>query len=482
MNRALYIATLLTILACGPRVAGQSFSSVTKYNNCTGDKTLIRKNQTSYTVTCYHDEHNCSSFIVESQIRRKFATTSYSNNGQTPLAPQTGYIVRDMELLDGVCWFCGEKWVETGQMLYTLEGLAYPEVLHYGFIGRFNMADVIAGNGNYETMVISGTEVLTALAVYVSGVTAIGGAIDHPYSSCVVELQETSFPGSYLVTTEVSSNSEEVFMDVTCAGGKVITLSRFNNPANSSYYNYRFGLRYGTPSSFTYTANTLYCYNTSLLFSIPDAGKFYNLSPIFLCKTNNGKGVVVSHLGEGSANTNIYSGHLMLYHIGSEGATSVEVKNNYDMDVYSEIKEITFNVPFNTYSKMAILLDGNTLRFPLWASNYNYDTVMYTNDYNLASMVYYYAQSGLFDISGVGYDSTNKIVRLYQNVNSDWPTWNSMTCMQTKWGQFSGNLKNNCLETINQNMNIITAKGVTFSSFPFTSSWVTTQQTCVDGN
>lgn len=327
------VAAFVALFAYSPWATGQTFSSITRLTNCSGDRTIVRSNQLLQTVTCYHDSHNCSSFIVSGNPSKKFATSTYTVPSGTIPYPVSneGYIVKDMEILDGVCWFCGEKWNETGNMLYTLEGLSYPEILHDGFVGRFNLADVLSGSGNFEIMTIPNTTELTHLAVYQGGITAIGESKEYPFYSCVVELQETSFPSSYLVTKTNPACSMEVFMDVTHAGNKVVTLSRYNaTPTDSSYYKYRFGLRYGTPSYYGYTANTLYNYKTNKVFLPADIGRFYGLTPIFLTHTNNGNGVVVSYLGGGVEGVDFYCGRLLMAHIASIGASTVDTKINLD--------------------------------------------------------------------------------------------------------------------------------------------------------
>lgn len=333
MKNMFRVAAFVALFAYSPWATGQTFSSITRLTNCSGDRTIVRSNQLLQTVTCYHDSHNCSSFIVSGNPSKKFATSTYIVPSGTIPYPVSneGYIVKDMEILDGVCWFCGEKWNETGNMLYTLEGLSYPEILHDGFVGRFNLADVLSGSGNFEIMTIPNTTELTHLAVYQGGITAIGESKEYPYNSCVVELQETSFPTTYLVTKTNPACSLEVFMDVTHAGNKVVTLSRYNaTPTDSSYYKYCFGLRYGTPSYYGYTANTLYNYKTNKVFLPANLGRFYGLTPIFLTHTNNGNGVVVSYLGGGVEGVDFYCGRLLMAHIASIGASTVDTKISLD--------------------------------------------------------------------------------------------------------------------------------------------------------
>lgn len=483
MKRMLSKTIFFAMLVCGPSVSGQSFSSMEKLLNCTGAESFLRKNNTMYTVICYHDNHNCSSFVVEGlPSNKKFATSTYASEPSQNLN-NYGYIVKDMELLDGVCWFCGEKWAETGRMLYTLEGLAYPEVTHYGFIGRFNMADVTSGSGNFEIMIIPGTGTMTHLAVYTGGVTAIGQILDFPYTSYVVELQETSFPGGYIVGKYASTREDEVFMDVARAGGKVVTLSRFNDPIDNAFYSFSFGLRYGTATNYANTANTLYQYKTNKIFFPANIGQFYGLTPIFLTYSNIGNGVVVSYLGGGDPSNHYYSGHLLMANIPSEGANTVNCRINYDMDRYSQIKEVHFNNNHLQGSRMAILVEDNsgnsTFRFPRWDTS-NRDTILYTNNANLESFTYYYSGND-FSILGTGNNTSNNIISLWQDIDVNWPLWNELICMQYKRGHFSGDPGYDCVTALDDGLVTIYCKGLFFSAIPFMASNVWYQSICTDG-
>lgn len=476
------------LFVCCPWARGQVFSSETRLSNCTGSKTIVRQNQIGQRVICYHDSHDCSTFVVEGTSKKKFATSVY----QSPSAPTPtpisnhGYLVRDMEILDGICWFCGEKWESTGEYLYTPGGLAYPEVTHDGFVGRFNINDVLSGNGNCQIMLIPSTSVLTNLAVYTGGVTAIAEKEYSPYPTNVVELQETASPGAYLVRKCSSQFSKEIFMDVAWAGGKVVTLSRYTPESawDSTYHKYCFGLRYGTPSNYVGSASVLYNYWTNKVFFPADIGRFSGITPIFLTHTNNGNGVVVSYLGN---KPGFFQGRLLMTHIPSIGASTVETRINFDSDnvpKYSEIKEVHFNLPSHPYSKMAVLvkdiIGNSTFRFPWW-DTYNHDTIQYSNSFDIESFVYYYSGMNSFSLLGVGQNSANKITKLWQHANSDWPTWNTMNCANTSTGFFHGDPGYDCVDVLNTGLNVESIDVFSFSAISVTLTTPFYFQTCSDG-
>lgn len=345
MKRKTTLAMLLFLLACGPWAAGQNFSSTTRMSNCTGSQSIVRQNQIGQTVICYHDSHNISSFVVEWSDKKKFATSVYQTSTGPTLNPITnkGYRVLDMEILDDMCWFCGDRWEETGEWILTPGGQAYKEVTHKGFVGRFSISGVLAGNGNFSIMEIFEVPPLTNLAVYASGATAlVGGEANFP--SYVVEIQETPLPSVYQVKLIKSEDPNEVFMDVAWAGGKVVTLSRFRPTSitDSAKYKYYFGLRYGTPSNFAATASTIYNYRTHKVFFPANIGRFSGLTPIFLSHTNQGNGVVVSYLG---SDPGFFQGRLLMALVPSVGASTVETRfstEKYEETAPTALQDIPF--------------------------------------------------------------------------------------------------------------------------------------------
>lgn len=123
------------LFCCGERVSGQfAYSSISEYSSVSGQDALVRVDHTN-------------SFYVPNPM-------------MSPLLPtNSGYIVKAMEIVGTKCWFAGTHWWETGEILFEFGqgGAPYMEVEHCGFIGQFDVADVIAGSGDYKTMDISGT-------------------------------------------------------------------------------------------------------------------------------------------------------------------------------------------------------------------------------------------------------------------------------------------------------------------------------------
>lgn len=483
---------LLTILLCSVLIATmgptQGQQSVVERYGMQGKNTILKANSTTpYMVICTHDNNDCSTFIVNNGgVRKKFATTSYNTSPIPFLQSQTGYIVKDMELFGEDCWFCGEKWVKTGEYILTPGGLAYPEVLHYGFIGKFKMTDVLQGSGDYEVMTIPGTEVVNVLTVHDDGVAALGGAWSLPYSTHIIELTPTSYPDIYLLCQTSSSYLDEVFLDITTTSGKVITLSRFANPSSSSFYNYSFGLRYGNLTTFGYSANTLYCYSTETAFYDPLAGKFDGITPMFLSKVNNGGGVAVTYLATGDPASNVFAGHILTYHIASMGAASMVVRSNYDLNRYAKINDVRFIEPFLQSPKMTVLVEDtgghSSVRFPNFSINYNYDTMLYTDSYHLESIHYYKSGTTKNSFLASGEKQTNTLIHISEvGINNYMPIWETLNCLQTNSGNFFSSNIPNCLSTFNYPLSVGLSSSKTFSHIPFTATNASTVQDCNNG-
>ncbi len=335
-------ALLLLALACSPGVGAQfSNNSIDCNHSVVGDRTLIRMDHSrEYIVTCSHTENDCSKFSVSTtDITKHFTTTNYIPNPHfSPYAPlNQGYVVKDMRIVGTTCWFVGVHWWETGNVVYGF-GFGSPgewEVKYGGFVGRFDVRDVVNGSGQYEILTIPGTRELTRLAAYSGGITAVGKNMFGV--SKLVELEYYS-SGQSRFSVGQSSYAEEVFMDVVNASGRIVVLSRFNNPSHYMYYRHYFGLRYGNIGNFFNTHNNnLYCYDN--YYPFPDASaSFAGLDPIFLNYTNSGNEVLVSYLGT----TGPLNGELIMYRIPSEGVRPAEVQYSAGGYTYSAIRDVQF--------------------------------------------------------------------------------------------------------------------------------------------
>lgn len=461
---------LLAGLVVGPERAACQNSEVYKYTQSVGDSVLIRTNQArSYRVISFHDSHKCSSFIVDNNTtRRGFATTSY-NTAPTPGCLHKGYVVKDMAVLGTTCWFCGYEWIETGRTLYTLEGLQYPEVLHYGYVGRFNVVDVINQVGTFEVMRFADTRVLTSLAVYDGGLSAVGQLLNFN-KTCFLEMKENSSgTGVYHCRIDSSSYHEEEFMDVVWAGGKVVTLSRFDNPQHVMFYKYRFGLRYGSPLDFTNTSTKIYCYDVSSMTANMTDGCFDGLKPVRLAYANCNNEVIVSYLGSKAGNiNNPFAGKVLSYRVPSEGSNTVMYSYSQGSGVYSELKDVRYSVPTGNTSLVSFLLEDSlgqsVIRYPnLSQTGTRYDTIIYTDVYNLESVMP--LNSGNFmSIYAAGNNATKNIVEVREfEVNNYLSIWPQYNCLSVGYGEWKVFIRTNTDSPRIETMIVISEENRTFS-------------------
>lgn len=447
MKKALFFR-ILSLFVLGGMMEESGYvacqcSEVYNYPSVFGNHILMRTNYPrTYTVISLHDSHNCSSFIVDDHTTRKmFATTSY-NAGPTPEYIHKGYIVNDMAVQENICWFCGEEWIETGNSIYIWGQGFIPEVLHYGYIGRFDVTEVMNGAGHYEIMRFSETKELTSMAVYTGGVTAIG-TLEYNDQSCVVEMAESGGTTYYLCRVDTSTFDEEVFMDVVWAGGKVITLSRFKNPNHTAYNKTSFGLRYGTPSNFGNTSNMIYRYDVYYLWGDNVTGQFDGLSPIRLAYSNIGNEVWVSYLGTtAGGSSNPMAERVLMYGIAAQGSNSVKVMYNSDSERYKELIDFRFNVHWGNLSLVSLLMENisgaSVIRYPKLnhIGTTNYDTVLYTDIYKLESVMPLFTGSEM-SIFAAGNDSSLKLHEIKEwEVNNFLSLCYQMNCLSVRNAQW----------------------------------------------
>lgn len=352
------VLPLLVLLAVTNVAAGQT-SVVRQYSTLAGDSVLTRTDNSVF-VTCCNTASRHSCFVVDNgTTRRKFFTTPEPSG---IYATDSGYVVKDMQLVNGVCWFAGYKWVNTGQPMYTLDGQAYILITYAAFVGRFNTADALGSGGSYNIALIPQLHHIERLAVIGSNVTAIG--VKETGGRRLVEIFHL-LSADYL-RIEASSNAEEEFMDVV-AGNKVVVLSRFKNASHYMWYKYYFGLRYGSAGNMYGTGNNIQIYNVMNTAQGWQAA-FPSVHPMRLAATNNGNGVVAAYIAQDNQYSNPLLGKFVLFHIPTEGAASTDVIVNQDSYQYTELADIRFNKPVTNNTYMALLLrDGTSnsiLRFP----------------------------------------------------------------------------------------------------------------------
>lgn len=440
------VLVLSVLFCCGERVSGQfAHSSISEYSSVSGQDALVRVDHTnSFYVTSQNSVHNCSRFVVDDgEVVRYFSTTNYVPNPMmSPLLPtNSGYIVKAMEIVGTKCWFAGTHWWETGEILFEFGqgGAPYMEVEHCGFIGQFDVADVIAGSGSYKTIDIPDIYEISRMVAHTAGVAAVGTT--ESGESRVVELLELG-TGQWSYDVGKSENSEEVFMDVTNAGGKIVTLSRYKNPVHVMYYKYMFGLRYA-PLGGIASSQSQYVYDTYDAFSDPRAA-FAGVKPMYVNYTKRENEILVSYLGNWNSPSNSLLGELIMYRIPVAGGAVGEVLWGVNNVKCTELKEVRFDNALSQYANLSLLAEdvyGNSvLRFPYLNGNgIQYDTAYYVSSPVVESLCPFSSTNIGFDVAAAGryLAPQSKLVTIREySIHSRLDYENLHDCFQTRVGHF----------------------------------------------
>ena len=336
----------LLLLATAQPAVGQN-SIFKRHTTLESDNVLIRTDNTTF-ITCCNTGNNRSCFIVDNGTTcREFFTTTQPT---PPYVMDSGYVVNDMQLVDGTCWFAGYKWVNTGQTMYTLDGQPYILFTYAAFIGKFNTADVLNGSGNYRIIEITDLHHIERLAVIGNNVTAIG--VKTNGQRHLVELKKFVLGSIYTLYIEESSLPQEVFMDVVAAGNKIVLLSRFSSLGSTDEQQKYFGLRYGSAGAMK-NNNALHRYDVSTAHN--SYLTFPSLHPIRLAATHNGNGVVVGYVAQNSFIPNALTGKFILFHIDSEGTDIADVCISNP----ESVRDFPYNLPKDILSISNIHLNVN---------------------------------------------------------------------------------------------------------------------------
>ncbi|MBP5547736.1 MAG: hypothetical protein J6X58_02445 [Bacteroidales bacterium] len=433
-NKAFILLIFLSLPLLG---LSQMYSWINDYSSShTSDSVLIRVNQTrEYFVKSFSPNTTKNCFMVDyNSIQKWFNLNEIYEGGVVEY--RTGYIIKDMRIIGHDCYFCGSRWTEYGELMYTFEGLAFYQKRYDGFIGRFNMDDVINGNGEYGIMAIPGTQSLERIVVYPGGVTSLG-TLTSGGARCIVEVN--SGGTNYYCRIIKTSAEDEVLMDITHTYDKVVTVSRYNNPNYNIRYQQLFGLRYGTAMNFYGHNIGVYNYDTyDATYSY--ALCFDGVNPIVLSATHIDDGVVVSYLGK---RINWIDGQPILYRIDNVGNATSRIQYSTGAEKSRRIKEVEFNFPMMTTTRMTMLFESDSsrslLRFPYWGIGTTYyDTVLYNDQYDLYSIAPFQYLSQQLDLAVGGIDrSDNRIMELRQfNIHDPLGLWTKYSCMKASHGEW----------------------------------------------
>lgn len=147
-------------------------------------------------------------FIV-SELNFGSSNAFSCNLGQLFSLPDDHYVVKDMCVYDGNCYFCGVMHRATGSPILDEFGniIGFPSD-HQGFIGFFKIASVASGNASLCLRLIAQTDSLTRLVAYDpeansirTQIAAIGAGGDDNYEEIpprtplLLEISEVSYPG-----------------------------------------------------------------------------------------------------------------------------------------------------------------------------------------------------------------------------------------------------------------------------------------------
>ena len=468
-----------------PVSAQAFFSQIDRYDSLQGKNTLVgRDYNSSYLVTVGHKQ-DYSFFIVSDGTSEKYFYTNLGAN-QVPTFVQGSwsYHITDMEIEGSTCWFCGYKWYVTGRIIYTLEG-ATLEVRNTGIVGRFDMADVISGGGNYNVIEIDTVERLDKMTVYVDGMTAVGKT--KAGGACVVELKK-NLTGTVTYKVGRSANVNEVFMDVVNANGRIVTLSRYKQP--NAEYGYYFSLRYGNPYNFLNTGSVAYCYSTYDFFP-DDRARFTGVTPMCLSYPNRNHEVVVSCLGTYNLqNGNSLKGHFIAYHILAEGNKTVYALFNQEISSYTALREVRFNYPSSQYQNMSVLLENNdfsVVRFPYLRMNYflDDDTILQVDNPRIESIMPHDGSSASpcwVDMSGYYPNDFSRIAHVLEyGIHNHLDLWNTMNCFSLETGVFHTIEAATTALNKSDGLVVVRSKTAIFPFRPFLSYNVAPVAHCIDG-
>ena len=328
------------------------------YPTLKGDGIISRvTNNGQYGITCYTSTHNISSFVVTNgNISINYPTSNYvvSNPFDPNPTLNHGYSIRDMKIVGDTCWICGTYWRETGQWKYNMQGLLYWEILYDGFVGYVLLSDMINQSCPVKYISVPFVQYLNKLIVYQDKIAAIGEyETDEGRFVEITRLNDAQWN----FTVGQTTCSEEQFKGITYTGGKVIVLSRFNDPLHVMYYKHGIGLRYGTLGSFLSTSQKIYCYSTRDADGTSDFD-FWPTAPLIFDKANTTGSVVVGYICNPTEPMDQYRGRLVYYYFNFENDHHPVCIYNDDNKRYSSIKDFSYHGSDQTVA----LLEGSSTR------------------------------------------------------------------------------------------------------------------------
>lgn len=424
-------------LLIGNIISAQS-NGITTYNSVTGTNVISRHyNNLNIIVVCSHKNGIEAEFTVSN---KKLNTTIGPYTGLTG-TERDGYIVESMEVVNNICYFCGKKWHEQLVPIYTMEGyISYePEYSYKGFIGNFNIDDILSGGTSFNEMSFDNISELSKLTYSGGSITAIGKNTNN--KSIVLELKQ--YLGLWRYRIGTSHRSDEVFMDIVSCNSETVMATRFDGSLSSTMLERNIGLRYGSKSNYCASCTYFYCYDVCNIFT-SNGLKSYYVSPILLSWNYVGNTVFVASLGQQYHWTN----RPYMFRVNRKGADTIHYQFTNDSYRYSKINEVRFLDALYPDNQMVLLMESttgkSTLRFPQWKTPVGTvsDTIIEDDIIKFQSIHPFYNSIYLSLLAG-GFNANNGKVLTYKlyNIHNPYNNWSENTCRSVNTGSIIKDIK-----------------------------------------
>ena len=312
MKKSFNLFIVAVLIATALEAQSTFATKIESLTSLQSDKELVCNYSSRYIVSYQHST-NVSGvrhyFIVHDTqngtVARFPMSAGYNPNGisQHP----TTYYINDMKVSsDGVCWFCGRKEVLSSTGTF-IPGIGWgTQIDNYGFVGKFSLTDVLAGNGSYNLFTLTTTQELTRIEprgdyqqVFMVGYphNCTVDADGNPIESCLVGLGYDYSTNKWLHDVVVPVDTTEMFSDLANTGDGIVVASRFVGD------HYTIGLRHTKngplrdntyllwlSNSYKYLTNTAYLYPNSEIVTWRR-----DTAPLYLSSDGNGGNLALSH-------------------------------------------------------------------------------------------------------------------------------------------------------------------------------------------
>ncbi len=294
-----------------------------------------------------------------------------------PNSGQILYRIHDMKILEGMCYFCGEKQTTTGNFVFDTNGNPTYETDDVGFVGKFSIAGIMGGDpSSFVYTLINEVKSLKRMIVYSAtqglAISMVGQPKYVSYSTCVVDLYTT--PSGWEYDVSHSSDVNEHITDITYSNGIVATVSRINND------HYGFVIRYTkadnilTSSSCIHNVHVFSAYNATMV-SDPGILPTYRdePDPLFLCPDEMSSGFFVAH----ACSTAYYGIAAYRMKVVDFCTPIINLANQYIMsDSYLALKDLAYSPNKETLYSLTERKSDNTTGINLQSFT---NTVDYTD-------------------------------------------------------------------------------------------------------